>query len=166
MATRFTFPPEAAQFPGTNYPQLLRDGQSRLALAFDAVLDETCVWTAVAPQGLVLPLTVVVHFYAASATSGAVHFQAQIEAVTPGGVSADDTVNLSAAASFAAASSGSANVPATQGYLGSVVIAIANPDSIAAGDYFRLALNRDADNVSDTAAGDIRVLAVELRDAA
>lgn len=41
-----------------------------------------------------------------------------------------------------------------------------NADSIAAGDYYRLSLNRDADNASDTATGDCYVLAVEVRDAA
>ena len=41
-------------------------------------------------------------------------------------------------------------------------------DSLAAADYFRLSLNRDADGsaITDSATGDAYILAIELRDAA
>jgi hypothetical protein len=59
---------------------------------------------------------------------------------------------------------GSESVPGTPGYLGQVSITLTNNDSLAAGDYFRLSLSRDADDgTNDTATGDLYVLAVELR---
>ncbi len=160
MATRFTFTPYAAEFPASNFPQLTLVNR-RPVLAFDAATDEVCYWTGVAPQGLTGTITVIVHYIMASATSGAVYFQGAIEAITPG-----DAVDLDAATSFDTANSGNGTVPATAGYEQSISITMTNADSIAAGDYFRLSLNRDADNASDTAAGDCYVLVVELRDGA
>lgn len=160
MASRFTFLPDSAEMPTTNFPQQLRVN-NRPVLAFDAATDETCYWTAVAPQGLTGTITVLVHYMMASATTGAVYFQSAIEAITPG-----DAVDLDATTSFDTANSGNGTVPGTAGYEQSISITMTNADGIAAGDYFRLSLNRDADNASDTATGDAYVLAVEFRDAA
>jgi hypothetical protein len=160
MATRFVFTPEAAHFPSTNYAPMTLINQ-RPALAFDAATDETAYWTGIAPAGLSGTITVVVHYIMASATSGAVYFQASLEAITPA-----DAVDLDAGTSFDTANSGNGTVPGTVGYEQAISITMTNADSIAAGDYFRLALNRDADNASDTAAGDCYVLGVEVRDAA
>lgn len=160
MATRLILAPENAHFPSTNFPQFLLVNQ-RPVLAFDAGTDETCYWTGIAPVGLSGAITVVVHYIMASATTGALYFQGALEAITPG-----DAVDLDAGTSFDTANSGNGNVPATAGYEQSISITMTNADSLAAGDYFRLRLNRDADNASDTATGDAYVLAVELRDAA
>lgn len=160
MATRYNFSPLAAEFPASNFPQLLLSNR-RPVLAFDASTDETCYWTAVAPQGLSGTLTLIILYAMASATSGSVYFQAALEAITPG-----DSVDTDATTSFDTANSGNDAVPGTAGYVDSVSITLTNADSIAAGDLFRLALNRDADHGSDTATGDCYVLAVELRDAA
>jgi len=160
MATRFVLTPEAAQFPDSNFPQLTKIN-TRLALAFDAGTDETAYWTGLAPQGLSGTITVIVHYIMASATTGAVVFQGALEAITPG-----DAVDLDAGASFDTANSGSGSVPGTAGYEQAISITMTNADSIAAGDYFRLALNRDANNASDTASGDCYLLAVEVRDGA
>lgn len=161
MATRAVFNPLMAEFPSSNFPQLQLINR-RPALSFDAATDETVYFTSAAPQGLTGTLTLVVYAIMASATSGNVVFQAAVEAVTPG-----DAVNLGATTSFDAAnSSGAVAVPGTAGYLFAASITLTNNDSIAAGDYFRIALSRDADNASDTATGDCHVLAVELRDGA
>ncbi|MCC7208324.1 MAG: hypothetical protein IT323_13535 [Anaerolineae bacterium] len=160
MATRFIFTPESAQFPATNFPQLLKVND-RMVLAFDAGTDENAYWVFVAPQGLTGTITVLVHYIMASATSGALYFQGALEAVTPG-----DAVDLDATTSFDTANSGNGNVPGTAGYEQAISITMTNADSIAAGDVVRLRLNRDADNASDTATGDAYVLAVEFRDAA
>ena len=160
MATRYTLTPNSAELPASNFPQLQLVNR-RPVLSFDPATDETCYWTAVAPQGLTGTITVVVHYIMASATSGAVYFQAAIEAITPG-----DAVDLDAGTSFDAANSGNGTVPGTAGYEQAISITMTNADSIAAGDYFRLSLNRDADNAGDTAAGDCHVLAVEFRDGA
>ncbi len=161
--TRAVFTPFAAEFPATNFPQLLLVNR-RPALAFDAATDEACVWTAIAPQGLTGTMTCVISYVMASATSGAVGFQAYIEAVT-----AADATDLDAGTSYDTVNnSASTTVPGTAGYLGQISITLTNQDSIAAADYFRLSLNRDADGsaITDSATGDAYVLAVELRDAA
>lgn len=160
MATRFVFTPNAAEFPASNFPALVAIN-GRPALGFDAATDETVRWTAIAPQGLTGTITAIVYYMMASATSGAVYFQAALEAITPG-----DATDLDATTSFDTANSGNGTVPATAGYEQAISITMSNADSLAAGDYFRLSLNRDADNASDTATGDCYVLAVELRDGA
>lgn len=163
MATRAVFGPLAAEFPSSNFPQLTLVNR-RPVLAFDAATDETCYWTGIAPQGLTGTLTLVITYIMASATSGTVGFQAALEAVTDG-----DATDLDAGDSFDTVNnSASTTVPGTAGHIDQISVTLTNADSIAAGDYFRLKLNRDADGsaITDSATGDAYVLAVELRDAA
>ncbi len=161
MATRFVGLPHSAEFPSSNFPQITQINQ-RPVLAFDAATDETAYWTDVAPQGLTGTITLLIYYVMASATSGNVIFQAQLEAVTDG-----DATDLDATTSFDTAnSSATTAVPGTAGYIDVVSITMTNADSLAAGDYYRISVNRDANNASDTASGDAYVLAIELRDAA
>jgi len=160
MATRYVFLPEAAQFPSSNFPALLKDGQSRYVLAFDASTDETCYWTAEAPSGLTGTLTALVKYRAASATSGTFLPVLAVEAITPA-----DAIDTDSASSFDTDNTPSAaTVPGTAGYIDEVTVTLTNKDSIAAGDYFRLRLFRDVSG--DSATGDIEVLSVTLNDAA
>lgn len=159
MATRAIFLPYAAEFPSSNFPALTLVNR-RPALALDAATNETCQWTSVAPQGLTGTLTALIYYIMASATSGDTDWDVSLEAVTDG-----DAVDLDAGDSFGSVNStDNTTVPATAGYLDVVSVTLTNADSIAAGDYFRLKLTRDA--ASDTATGDALVLAVELRDGA
>lgn len=161
--TRCTFTPFSAEFPASNFPQLTLSNR-RPVLAFDAATDETCYWTGIAPQGLTGTMTAVITYAMASATSGAVGFQIAIEALT-----AADAIDTDATTSFDTVNnSASTTVPGTAGHIGQISITLTNQDSIAAADYFRLSLNRDADGsaITDSATGDAYVLAVELRDAA
>lgn len=163
MASRFVFLPYGAEFPAASFPQLLLSNR-RPALAFDASADETCYWSAIAPQGLTGAITVVITYAMASATTGTVGFQAQIEAITDG-----DSTDTDATTSFDTVNnSASTTVPGTAGYIDQISITMSNADSIAAGDYFRLSVNRDGDGtaITDSASGDAYVLCVELRDAA
>lgn len=162
MATRYVFSPFSAEFPATNFPELTLINR-RPALAFDAATDETAYWTGVAPQGITGTITVIAYCIMASATTGSVRLQAQLEAVT-----AADATDLDATTSFDTANSAGATVAGTAGYLFIVSVTMTNADSIAAGDYFRLSVNRDADGTSgtDDATGDLYILAVEFRDAA
>lgn len=160
MATRFVGTPLAAEFPSSNYPALTLVNR-RPVLAFDAGTDETAYWTGIAPQGLTGAITVVITYIMASATSGNIYWQAALEAVTDG-----DSTDLDAGTSFDTANSGNGAVPGTAGYIDQISITMTNADGLAAADYFRLSVNRDADNASDTATGDAYLLAVELRDAA
>lgn len=159
--TRVVCAPLSAEFPATNFPQLTLSNR-RPVLAFDAATDETCYWTAIAPQGLTAPLTLVLTYAMASATTGTVGFQAQVEAITAG-----DAVDTDATTSFDTVNnSASTTVPGTAGNIGQISITLTNNDSIAASDYFRISLNRDADGsaITDSATGDAYVLAAELQD--
>lgn len=160
MATRVVCTPESAHFPGSNFAALTASNR-RPVLAFDAATDEQCFWTFVAPQGLTGTISVVLTYAMASATSGNIYWQAALEAIT-----AADAVDTDSATSFDTANSGNGAVPGTAGYIQQISITMTNADSIAAGDYVRLAINRDADHASDTATGDAYLLAAELRDGA
>lgn len=161
--TRYALLPYAAEFPSSAFPQLLVDAQRRPVLAFDASTAETCYWTGFAPQGLTGTMTAIINYYMTSATSGKVDFEIAIEAVTD-----NDATDLDAGTSFGTANTITApTVPGTAGYIDQISVTLTNQDSIAAGDYFRLSLKRDAtDGTNDTATGDCYVLGVELRDAA
>ena len=93
----------------------------------------------------------------ASATSGNIILAAVIAAQT-GGDSADvdaiagDTVNTSSAIA----------VPGTAGHIDTETLALTNADSLAAGDFVVLGFSRDADNGSDTASGDMELIALTL----
>lgn len=163
MATRAVFTPLSAEFPSSNFPQLTLSNR-RPVLAFDAGTDETCYWTGVAAQGWTGTVTAVITYAMASATTGTVGFQVAIEAITDG-----DAVDTDSATSFDTVNnSASTTVPGTAGHIDQISITLSNADSIAAADYFRLQLNRDADGsaITDSATGDALVLAVELRDGA
>lgn len=159
-ATRFVLTPYAAEFPATNFPQLQLVNR-RPVLSFDAGTAETCQWTGIAPVGLAAGYKATVYAIMASATSGKVDFTVSVEAVTSA-----DAVDLDAGDSFDTANAITApTVPGTAGYLFSFECTLTNADSIAAGDYFRIQLTRDAtDGTNDTATGDCHVLAVELSD--
>ncbi len=160
--TFFVGTPYSAEFPASNFPALLLSNR-RPVLAFDASTDETAYWSGIAPQGLVgTTITCVLTIAMASATSGTVGFQAQLEAITDG-----DAVDTDAATSFDSVNnSASTTVPGTAGYIKQISITMTNKDAIAAGDYFRLSINRDADGsaITDSATGDAYLLSVELRD--
>ena len=159
MATRAVFTPLAAEFPSANFPELSQIN-ARPVLGFDAATNESCQWTDVAPQGLTGTLTALVYYVMASATSGDVDVDVSIEAVTDG-----DAVDLDAVDSFDTINStDNTTVPGTAGHIDVISVTLTNKDNIAAGDYFRLKLTRDA--ASDTATGDMYVLGVELRDGA
>lgn len=163
MATRCVLLPYAAEFPATNFPQLQLVNR-RPVLSFDAATDEACQWSGIAPQGLTGTLELVVTYMMASATSGAIGLQASVEAVSDG-----DATDLDAGDSFDTVNnSASVTVPGTAGHIDQVTITLTNKDGIAAGDYFRVRLNRDADGsaITDDAAGDALVLCCEIRDGA
>jgi hypothetical protein len=162
MATRAVFTPYSAEFPASNFPQLTLSNR-RPVLAYDASTQETAQWTGVAPQGLTGTVTAVITYAMASATANNVEFEVSLEAISDG-----DSVDTDAADSFDSVnSSGGATVPGTAGHIDQLSVTLTNADSIAAGDYFRLKVSRDADDgTNDTATGDLYLLAAELRDGA
>lgn len=165
MATRFTFFPYEAEFPSTNFPQLMTiHSTDRIpVLAFDASTAESCMWSDIVPQGWTGTITAVVTYCMASATSGKVDFTIAVEAVSDG-----DALDLDASTSYDTANSITApTVPGTAGYIDQFTCTLTNADGAAAGDFIRFLLTRDAtDATNDTATGDCYILAVEIRDGA
>lgn len=127
-----------------------------LQLAFDASTEEQVCWTLRMPADYASAPVLKVQYKMASATTGGVAFEARIAAVSDG-----DAQDVDAKA-FAAANVGTATVPGTAGHLDEVSITMTNADSVAAGDFVVVYLNRDPAHASDTATGDAEVLAVAL----
>jgi hypothetical protein len=127
---------------------------------FDAAADEALDFVGVMPAhygggGL----TVAILFMMSSATSGNVVLD-----VLPERHGAADDLDSS---QFAAANSVTQAVPGTSGYIGTARVTFtdgADMDSIVAGDHFRLRISRDANNAADTAAGDLELVAVYVKE--
>jgi hypothetical protein len=114
----------------------------------------------VAPQGLTGALSAVLTLIGNAAGTNSTYWTVEVEAVT----SADET-DLDAGDSFATANTGNVAMPSTQGWPVQLSITLTNNDSIAAADYVRIRVTRDADNGSDNFAADAYLLAVEIREA-
>lgn len=113
-----------------------------------------------APQGLTTPITAIVTYRMASATANNVAMDLSLEAISDG-----DAVDTDAASSFDTANaSGDVAVPATAGYIDQMSVTLTNNDSIAAGDLVRMRGTRTTP--ASSAAGDMQILAIELRDSA
>ena len=124
-------------------------------LDFDPDTDEFAQFRAALPStygggGL----TVIVRFTMTSATSGSVVLTAAIERLN------DEAIDIDVD-SFSAAVTGTFTAPSTSGFVQYATISLtdgAQIDSLAAGEMFRIRLSRDADNVADTATGDLEFL--------
>jgi hypothetical protein len=159
--TRAVLGPLDAAFPTTNFPQLLMVN-TRPVLAFDATTAETAYWTLMVPAGFTSPMTAILTYMMASATTGGVAFDVAVEAVTDG-----DATDLDAATSFDTVNTGTqAAVAGTAGYIDQITITLSNGDAAAAADYYRISVARAVANAADTATGDLYLLAVALQDAA
>lgn len=162
--TLYTLTPGSAEFPSTNAPQPIpvNSTERRMALAYDATTQETAMWTVAAPQVFTTPLTAVLSYVMASATSGGVVMEVLVEAITD----ADAAPNLASATSYDTVNTSAAStVPATAGLLKQISVTLTNGDAIAAGDLVRIAIRRAPANAGDTAAGDLYLLAAEIRGA-
>lgn len=129
-----------------------------LQLAFDASTDEMCMWAFRMPVNYASAPVLKIQYKMASATSGAVRFEGRIAAVSDGDAQDID------ANGFDSTNSAGVTVPGTAGYLDEISITLTNADSVAAGDFVIVWLNRDANGTTgtDDAAGDCEVIAVAL----
>ena len=162
MATVYVeFAPEDAQFLASAFPQYVKNNGSNFpvsGLAFDAASDEAAFWNFIATNYGSGNLTLEIYWYADTASSGDVIWDASIAAITPNTDSQDiETKSLATINSV------------TDSHLGttgqrehSCSITISNLDSLANGDHVWLRLNRDANNASDTMSGDAIVTKLRL----
>lgn len=129
-----------------------------LQAAMDAAQEEHLIWSFRMPADYASGPVVKIQFKMASATTGNVVMNSRIAAITPGDATDADakawaTVNASAATA----------VPATTaGKVGEISITMTNADSLAAGDFVALSVSRDGASGSDTATGDLELIAVAL----
>jgi hypothetical protein len=147
------------QPPATNFATL--DTRNSIAiLDFDDTTDEQAIFLGIIPEAAVLTSGLSIHLIwtATTATSGAVVWDASVERmVSPHDIDAND---FDTAASVTTTTNGTSGVPNYS------VITLTTIDSVTAGDGFRLKINRDANNGSDTMTGDAELIAVEVRSAA
>lgn len=158
--TLYTATAYANEPPSSNYATLDTRNQHPV-LDFDADTDESAVFAGVLPRAYAGGgLTVRLGWMATSATSGNVVWNVAIERWQ------DETDDLDSD-SFAAAQAATAAAPGTSGAVQYTDVAFthgAQMDSLAAGEGFRLKVTRDADNGSDTMAGDAELISVEVRE--
>ncbi|MER7206332.1 hypothetical protein ABT340_04635 [Streptosporangium sp. NPDC000239] len=126
-----------------------------LQAAFDATTKEQIMWSFRMPVDYASGPVLKVQYKMASATTGNVIVEGRIAAVSDG-----DATDVDAKAFGSANSSSAITVPATAGYLDEITLTLTNADSLAAGDFVIVYLARDA--VSDTATGDMEVVAVAV----
>jgi len=135
--------------------------QNRPYLAFDAGTVEAMYSKAVQMPWTYTgsgTLKAEIMYAAASATSGKFDFEISVEAITT-----EDALDTDTTSSFDTANAANETVPGTAGYMSILTITLTNKDSVAAGDMFRIKLERDADDATnDTATGDARVYLVNI----
>jgi len=149
----------ASEAPLTNYATL-NFRNYRPILEFDDTTDESTYWTRVLPSNYRNNgLRVRILWCAASATSGTCRWEVAFERIAEGGLDIDSD-------SFASSKSAGGTANATSGKLTytSISFSVAETGSIAAGESFRLKINRDADGSTgtDDMVGDANILVVEL----
>ena len=156
----FTWTAHANEPPTTNFA-IFATRNSHFVLEFDAATAWSAVFRGVLPRNYAgSGVTVRVGWMGASATSGNVKWNAQIERHQ------DETDDLDSD-SFATAQTTTAAAPATSGQVQYTDIAFtsgAQMDSVATGEGFRLKVTRDAADGADTMTGNAQLLTVEIRE--
>ncbi len=136
---------------------------ARPHLAFDDTVDETAIFSGVMPRnydggGITLRIW---YAMAGANTSDEVIWDAAFERIADGdGLAAGES-------DFAAVQSVTDTVDDDQDDANVAEVTFTNGsqmDSVVAGDPFRLKLTRDADNGSDTAAGDAEIYHIEIKE--
>lgn len=162
MATVYhEFVPEAATFLSTTFPAYKRNLGTNFpvpALAYDAAADEFAFWHFNAINYGSGNLTLDLYWYADSASSGDVIWDAAIAAITPN----TDTQDIETDSLATVNSVTDSHLGTTGQRVHQCAITISNLDSLAARDHVTLRISRDANNGSDTMTGDAFLLSAVL----
>jgi hypothetical protein len=146
--------------PATTPPQL-DTRNNHLVWDFDAATNEILDFETLLPRNYAGGgLTVTLVWSATTATTGAARWLASFERHQ------GETTDIDAD-SFATAQAVNATAPSTNGARSYDEIAFtdgAQIDSLAAGESFRLRIERDATNAADTMVGDAELARVEIRE--
>lgn len=153
--------PASAGIPPTSAFATLARRNNHLVANFDAATDESIDFEGVLPSHYSGGgLTVILTWLGATATTGDVVWNSAVERHQ------DDTDDLDSD-TFATAQAATGTTASATGepqYTSITHSSGANMDSLAVGESFRLRVTRDADNGSDTMAGDAQLLRVEVRE--
>jgi hypothetical protein len=162
MATVFQeFLPESALFLATTFPAYKRNLGTNFpvpGLGYDAAADEFAYWHFNAINYGSGNITVDIYWYADTASSGDVIWDAGIAAITPN----TDTQDIETKAFATVNSVTDTHLGTTGQRLHQCAITISNLDSIAARDHVTLRISRDANNGSDTMTGDAFIVSAVL----
>lgn len=153
--------PEGAQFLATAFPQFTKINGTAFpvsALAYDATTAETAHWRFAALNYGSGNLTLTVYWYADTASSNGVVFEAAIAAITAN----TDTQDTETKAYATATNATDTHLGTTGQRLHNFDIVISNLDSIAANDWVSLKLGRLPANASDTMTGDCLIVGCML----
>lgn len=158
LDTLVVFTPLCAEFPASNYAQI-GSSNNHPTLDFDQTTQETIYFTSLMPHSYSAATGITVKlWWITTVTSGNVQYLGAFER--------DDAATNITSDSFAATqSTGTTTVPGTGGLPQLQTITFtagAQVDSVVAGDVFRFRLQRDPG--TDTAAADVRVIALALLD--
>lgn len=162
MTAYVEFKPEEAQFLAANFPAYQKVNGTNFpvsGLAYDAATDEAAFWKFRAVGYTSGNLTLDLYWYADTASTGNVVWEAQIAAITPNTDTQDVETDGLATLNFAQ----DTHLGTTGQRLHHVAITISNLDSLAADDIVWIRIARDANgtNATDDMAGDaILALAV------
>lgn len=128
-----------------------------LELVCNDTTQNMAMWSFRLPANYSSAPALKVQFRMASATTGNVVLAARAAKLTPGG-----GVQSSSKAFDAANTSSATAVPGTAGFVAEISLTLTSVDTWAAGDFVVLWLMRDASNASDTATGNLSIVAVSL----
>jgi len=151
--TLLIFTPDQGQPPASSFATF-DTRNSVLVLDFDPLADESIVFIGCVPTNATLTsgLKVRINWTASTATSGACIWSVEFERMNTD-IDAD---------SFATAATGTTTTNGTSGVPNVTEITITTIDSLAAGEFFRLRITRDADAAGDTMAGDAELISVAV----
>jgi len=141
--------PEGAQFLTSNFPAYLRNAGTNFpvsGLAYDASTDEAAFWKFIATSYGSGNLSINLYWYADTASSANVVWEAQISAITPNTDTQDVETDGLATLNFVQ----DTHLGTTGQRVHSCTITMSNLDSIAAGDLCHLRIARDANGTSAT----------------
>lgn len=148
--------------PSANYATLdTRNGV--FVLDFDAATDETATFAGVMPRNYAGGgVTVTVGWMATSATTGTISLDVAFMSVT------DDADDLDTKA-FATVNNANPTTASATGEVDYATVTFtdgADMDSVAAGEYFRLKVTRDANGTTSTddVTGDMELVFVEIKE--
>jgi hypothetical protein len=160
--TLCVFMPAMAEYPSSNYATL--DSRNTFTvLDFDDTTDESIYFSGFMPRNYGGGgITVTVGWAATTATTGTISLDVAFMSLS------DDADDIDTK-SFAAANNANPTTASASGEIDYATITFTNGadmDSVAAGEYFRMQVTRDADGTTstDNMIGDMELVFVEIKE--